>query len=244
MRQGCDRRRQGVWAKVCAALGILLALVMCSRSARAEVMDLPATATEPGVVIVPAEGPGPHRVRVVLHGMCGNAANICRYFAGDFSKDEHLICPRASARCDGGGASWPQVGFSDQIEKAVARAVQALGNGATVDESHGRTLVGYSLGAYRALELAHHAGGKYPRVMLIGARIAANQKLLRDNGVTRLLLSAGAFDMTHDQMRRESQRLAKGGMNARFLDLGQVGHQFTPGIRDYLAQALSWLDEE
>jgi predicted esterase len=241
MRQG-RLRRSGVWAKVCAAFGILVALLVCARTARAEVIELAETATEPGVVIVPAEGPGPHRVRVVLHGMCGSPTNICRYFAGDFSKDEHLICPRASARCDGGGSSWPQVGFSEQIEKAVARAELALGD--AVDESHGRTLVGYSLGAYRALELAHHAAGKYPRVMLIGAKIAANQKLLRENGVTRLLLSAGAFDMTHDQMRRESQRLAKGGMTARFLDLGQVGHQFTPGIREYLAQALSWLDEE
>jgi predicted esterase len=157
------------------------------------------------------------------------------------TSDEHLICPRASRRCDGGGSTWPQSGFEAQIEQAVQRAQAALG--ASVDETQGRTLIGYSLGAFRALELAQHGAGKYPRVMLIGAKISANQQLLRRNGVERLLLSAGSWDMMHEHMRRESERLLRRGFSTRFLGLGPVGHAFTPSLAEYLPQALRWLKE-
>src|SRR5258706_507720 len=78
-----------------------------------------------------------------------------------------------------------------------------------------------------ALVVAQHGAGKFPRVMLIGARILPNQKLLRQSGVERLLLSAGSWDMTHDHMQHESQRLARSGFTTRFLGLGPVGHFFT-----------------
>jgi predicted esterase len=171
--------------------------------------------------------------------MCGHPENTCRYFADQVTADQHLICPRASRRCDGGGASWPATGFEPQIERAVQRAEAALGD--AVDETHGRTLIGYSLGAFRALELAQHGAGKYPRVMLIGAKILPSQKLLRENGVERLLLSAGTADMMHDHMQRETQRLLRGGFTTRFLGLGPVGHAFTPKFAEYLPEALRWL---
>ena len=238
MEQGC-RRRQGVKAKLCLLLALALGLLV-SKAARAEPFELAEGAGEPGVVVYPARAPGPHRITVALHGMCGSPVNICRVFAEQVTEDEHLVCPRATGRCDGGGAIWPQLGFERQIEQAVQRAEAALG--ARVDESHGRTLIGYSLGAFRALELAQHGAGKYPRVMLIGAKIYPNQKLLRENGVERLLMSAGAWDMMHDHMQKETQRLSRSGFTTRFLGLGPVGHFFTPSFAQYLPDALSWLD--
>jgi pimeloyl-ACP methyl ester carboxylesterase len=127
-----------------------------------------------------------------------------------------------------------------QVERAVARAEEALGD--RVDPSRGRTLIGYSLGAFRALELAQQGAGRYPRVMLIGAKIYPNHKRLRENGVERLLMSAGSWDMMHDHMRRETQRLSRTGFTARFLNLGPVGHFFTPSFATYLPEALRWLD--
>jgi predicted esterase len=239
MGQWCLRRACGK-AKVCLLLGLWLGFFV-PRSARAEPIELDAADGEPGVVIHPASTPGRHRVTVALHGMCGSPINICRVFAEQVTTDEHLICPRATGVCEGGGAIWPAVGFEQQIEQAVQRAEATLGD--SVDETHGRTLIGYSLGAFRALELAEHGGGKYPRVMLIGAKIYPNQKRLRQNGVERLLLSAGARDMMHDHMQREAARLARSGFTTRFLGLGPVGHFFTPSFSDYLPDALRWLDE-
>ncbi len=234
-------RRIGAKAKVCALLAGL-AGVFTSRVAWAEPFELVEADGEPGVVVYPAAPDGARRITVVLHGMCSEPVNACRHFARQVTEDEHLICPRASRRCDGGGSIWPQLGFVQQIERSIQRAELALGD--RVDTSHGRTLVGYSLGAFRALELAQQGEGRYPRVMLIGAKIYPNHKRLRENGVQRLLMSAGSWDMMHDHMRRETQRLARGGFTTRFLGLGPVGHFFTPSFAEYLPEALRWLDEE
>lgn len=236
-----SRRRSGAKAKVCLLLVVLRALLAPSPARAAAPLILAETESEPGVVVYAAQTPGMHRVTVLLHGMCGEPQNACSHFAPQVTADEHLICPRASRRCEGGGSTWPQSGFEEKIERAVRRAQDALGE--TIDETHGRTLIGYSLGAYRALELAQHGAGKYPRVMLIGARILASPKRLRANGVERLLLSAGAWDMMLGPMRRETERLVRGGFTARFLGLGPVGHAFTPSLQEYLPEALRWLKE-
>jgi len=233
-------RLQGVRAKVCLLLGMMAGLLFARPARATEPFDLSATDSQPGVVVYPAEQPGRHGITVVLHGMCGEPLNTCRHFAGQITAQDHLICPRASRRCDGGGASWPQTGFAESIEQAVQRAITALGEG--VDEARGRTLIGYSLGAFRALELAERGEQRYLRVMLIGAKIFPNQKRLRESGVERLLLSAGRADMTHEHMQRETRRLARGGFTAHFLGLGPVGHFFTPSFQDYLPEALAWLD--
>lgn len=234
------RRRPGVRAKVCLLIALVCAL--WTGAARAERLELEGSDSELGVVIYPATEPGRHGVTVVLHGMCGEPRNTCSHFASAVTTHDHLICPRASRRCDGGGASWPASGFELRIEAAVERAEAVLGE--RVDGARGRTLIGYSLGAYRALDIVQQAGGKYPRVMLIGAKIFASQRLLKANGVERLLLSAGAADMTFQHMQKEALRLSRAGVGARFLSLGAVGHFFTPSFQSYLPEALAWLNAD
>jgi predicted esterase len=121
------------------------------------------------------------------------------------------------------------------VTRAKAELPDAL------DDTQGRTLIGYSMGAFRALQIAQASAGKYPRVMLIGANISLDQNLLTQNGVERLLLCAGNWDMTHDRMQHEAERMRRAGLSARFLGLGPVGHIFTPSFADYLPSALSWL---
>jgi predicted esterase len=232
-------RPRGARAKVCLLLALLAGLLVSRPVLATAPLELAETADEPGVVFYPAAAEGAVGVTVVLHGMCGQPANACRHFAEQVTRASHLICPRARQRCEGGGSSWPQVGFSEQIERAVLRATQALAE--RVDESRGRMLIGYSLGAFRALELAERAAHRYPRVMLIGAKVFPNQKRLRESGVERLLLGAGAWDMMHGHMQSETRRLARAGFPIRFLDLGPVGHAFTPSFQEYLPQALEWL---
>ena len=200
--------------------------------------DLPATEDAPGVVIFAAREAGPRPITVVLHGMCGDAARTCSHFSNAVTERSHLICPRASAHCAGGGASFPEQGVEDAVESAVARAESMLGE---VDESHGRTLIGYSLGAFRALRIAQGSSGGYPRVMLIGAKITPDQQKLEDNGIERLLLCAGSWDMMHDHMQRAATRVGHAGFSARFLDLGPMGHGLTSNFDERLPQALAWL---
>lgn len=231
-----SRRPVGVWANVC----LLLLLALWPRLARGAPLELPGSERELSILIYPASRAGSQRVTVLLHGMCGEPRNACSHFAELVTRSEHLLCPRASQRCASGGASWPAIGFEPAVERALARAEAELGQ--LVDARYGRTLIGYSLGAYRALQLAQHGAGSYPRVMLIGAKISANQQLLREKGVGRLLLSAGEWDMTYPFMQRETARLRRRGITARFLGLGPVGHGFTPSLAQYLPAALAWLD--
>ena len=203
-------------------------------------IELPELADLPGVVIFPARAPGAHPLTVLLHGMCGDAARACSHFANEVTQTSTLICPRASAKCTGGGASWPDKGVAEAVEAAVSRAKARL-PAADIDETHGRTLIGYSMGAFRAVGIAQGGAGKYPRVMLIGAKVSLDRERLAENGVLRLLLCAGSWDMMHDHMQRETERVRGPGFDARFLDLGPVGHAFTASFANYLPQALTWL---
>ena len=232
-------RRFGVRAGVCA-LGCV-SLFGGSRVDAAPIgnaIELDATSELPGVVIFPARVPGARPITVLLHGMCGDAARACSHFAEQVTQTSNLVCPRASARCQGGGASWPDKGVAEAVEAAVMRAKSALPE---VDETHGRTLIGYSMGAFRAVNIAQASAGWYPRVMLIGAKVSLDQARLTQNGTERVLLCAGGWDMMHDPMQREAERVRRAGFQARFLDLGPVGHAFTPSFAEYLPQALSWL---
>jgi predicted esterase len=236
-------RRFGVKAVVCAVVGwvslLSLARHAAADSAAPAVIELAATDELPGVVVFPARGEGAHPITVLLHGMCGDAARSCSHFAEQVTQTSNLVCPRASQRCSGGGVSWAEQGVAEAVEAAVTRAKAALGP--RVEENHGRTLIGYSLGAYRALRIAESSAGKYPRVMLIGARIALDQARLTQNGVERVLLCAGDWDMMHDPMQREADRARRAGFQSRFLGLGPVGHTFTATFANYLPEALSWL---
>jgi predicted esterase len=236
-------RRFGVKGWLCA-WGMSVAL--CSAApvdARAEAapqpITLPQTAEQAGVVIYPARVMGPHPITVLLHGMCGDPARSCSHFADEVTRTSTLICPRASLRCPGGGSSWPESGVAEAVERAVARAKLALPE--AIDDTQRRTLIGYSLGAYRAQQIALTSGGKYARAMFIGARVSLDARLLAQNGVMRVLLCAGEWDMTHDPMQHEARRLQRAGFPSRFLGLGPVGHLFTPSFASYLPEAWSWL---
>ncbi len=233
----------GVQGWVCA---LALASAVCaSASAGAESdaapqpITLPETSAQPGVVIFPARGAGPHPITVLLHGMCGDPTRSCSHFADEVTRSSTLICPRASQRCSGGGSSWPETGVPEQVERAVSRAKLALPD--AIDDTQGRTLIGYSLGAYRAQQIALTSAGKYRRVMFIGARVSLDQRALIQNGVQRVLLCAGDWDMMHDPMQHEAQRLQRAGFPSRFVGLGPVGHIFTPSFANYLPGAWSWL---
>jgi predicted esterase len=249
MGQGLSRRQCGAKLVVClgfvlAAFALVSTVAMRARAessakSSAAPIVIEEVGEEPGSVVYPARSGGARPITVALHGMCSEPERACQHFAGTIAANENLICPRARMRCDGGGSIWPAAGFVASIEGAIERAKARLP--AAADESKGRTLIGYSLGAFRALALAEQGGGRYPRVMLIGARIYPNRARLANNGVERLLLTAGRFDRTHEHMRREAARLERAGFRARFLGLGPVGHFFTPSFAEYLPGALEWL---
>lgn len=233
-------RRLGARALLCLVIGALLTLPRRVHAQELAPLVLTESETEPGVVVYRSTAPGPRPISVVLHGMCGEPERACAHFARAIGeRGEHLVCPRARVRCAGGGSTWPNERATADVEAAVQRALSALAG--QVDESAGRTLIGYSLGAFRALEIAESARGRYPRLMLIGAKVYPNQRLLLENGVLRVLLAAGDWDMMNQHMQRQTQLLLRARCTARFLGLGPAGHAFSATFADLLPLALDWL---
>ncbi len=230
------KRPLGVLAKVCVAIGLLSNVALAETKA-------PEVFTEgdagPGMLAYPPDDrSAPRPITVMLHGMCSEPERACRHFASTINQEGWLLCPRATRRCDGGGSTWPQTGFAGAIEAGIER-VKAAHPG-ELDESDGRTLIGFSLGAFRGLELAQSAHGEYPRVMLIGAKIYPDAKRLRAAGVERLLLAAGDWDMMNPHMRERTRVLARQGFSTAFQSFGPVGHAFPSNFPDLLQRALDW----
>ena len=210
-----------------------------ARAALPEVFE--EGADGPGIVAYPPpEGSGPQPVTVMLHGMCSEPERACRHFAETVSERGWLLCPPATQGCPGGGSTWPFKGFEPAIEAGIERVRER--HPGRLDESSGRTLIGFSLGAFRALSLAQSAKGAYPRVILIGAKIYPDARLLARAGVERLLLAAGDYDMMNAHMRGRVRSLARQGFPVAFQSYGPVGHAFPRDFSEFLTRGLDWVE--
>jgi predicted esterase len=232
---------------VCARLRSLQAIVclligLFSFTAGAQPVEVfEQTEDEPGIVAYPPlDRSAPRPVTVMLHGMCSEPERACRHFASTITitREGWLLCPRATRRCDGGGSIWPQHGFDQQIEAGIERVNARHPN--ELDDGGGRTLIGFSLGAFRALDMAHGGRGRYPRVILIGAKIYPEAERLRMAGVQRLLLAAGDWDMMRTHMQGRTRALVRRGFTAAFQSYGAVGHAFPANFPELLRRGLDW----
>lgn len=194
--------------------------------------------TAPGALVYAPQSAGARGVTVMLHGMCDEPENECPYFAGAVTRGSWLLCPRARLRCNGGGSIWSWQRFEHTVEASVARV--ASEHPGAIDIERGRTLVGFSLGAIRGMDLAHRSDGRYSAVVLIGAKVHPDARRLRAAGVERLLLAAGDYDMMKWQMAGEARRLVRQGYPAAFMSLGKVGHWFPRDFQQRLAKGLAW----
>jgi predicted esterase len=184
----------------------------------------------------------PRPLVVMLHGMCDVAENECPAFAGTATRDRVLLCPRANLRCDGGGTLWS--GKTETRTELLAgfldRAARALPD--AIDPNEKPTLVGFSLGSFVALDVAQRSPGTYKNLILLGAKVEPDAKLLRAAGIESVLFGAGDRDMMRTHMSQVAERLAKQGIRSRFVGLGDVGHWFAPDMNTWLADAFAWLE--
>jgi len=194
----------------------------------------------PGVLAYPPQRTDrPARITVMLHGMCDTPQRECPYFAGAVTKEQWLICPRADVACAHGGSMWGWRTRHLVVESAIERVKEAF-PGALEDQT-GRTLVGFSLGAFAAVDIAHKGEGKWTYLVLLGAKVEPNAGLLERAGVSRVLLGSGDFDMMKWHMVEQSRRLQRAGLTSSFSSMGRVGHWFAPDMDGWTADALGWL---
>ncbi len=191
----------------------------------------------PALTHAPHAGDSQMPLVVFLHGMCAIPEWECPVFTGA-SAGAWLLCPPGPAPCAGGGRMW--VGTRKKLTGQVDRFASAL----VEQESLGagrRAIVGYSLGAPAALQIALGQPGRWQRLMIVNASVVPSAAQLKRAGVTRLVLVAGDHDRTAGKLRRGAQRLARSGVDARFFSLGPVGHFFDRTSAQRMVPSLTWL---
>jgi hypothetical protein len=209
-------------------------------SLRAKVAARPLTLRD-GDASVLAFPPAPRGSRpltvVYLHGIHGLPANGCPWLRDGATELGWLVCPEANRQLANGTFSWGGT-VSEQFA-VVARAEHvAQANGASVSDAD--VLVGFSQGAYVALDLVQARLGRHGGLVLIGADVAPSRAVLEAAGVSRIVLAAGDLDAASAPMKRAADRLAREGMDARFVSLGPIGHSYQTTEKEALRDAIVW----
>jgi pimeloyl-ACP methyl ester carboxylesterase len=174
---------------------------------------------------------------VYLHGIHGRPENGCPWLREGASELGWLVCPNANAHLPNDTYSWGGTVF-DQRE-VVARAERAA-HAQGADPSSANVLVGFSQGAYVAVDLASARLGRYRGLVLVAADVTPSAAKLRDAGVSRVVLAAGELDGSYAPLRRTAERLHAEGVDVRFVGLGKIGHTYQTTETDALAQAIAW----
>jgi predicted esterase len=178
---------------------------------------------------------------VLLHGMCDVPEAECPAFGGNASADRLLLCPRADVACEGGGATW-----SGTTKRRSELAIGALDRAGRTFPAYrtndAATLIGFSLGAFAALDVAQNSQGRFRHLVLIAGRVEPDPVRLEKAGIDGVLLAAGERDMTRAHLGAVADRLKRRGVRSRFMSLGDVGHTFAPDMNAWLESALQWLE--
>jgi predicted esterase len=249
VRQG--RARGIVWLATASTAIAVAASWLHASPARAEPPPRApvwiAAETKDGTGVLaypPRETRAPRPLMVMLHGMCDVPQRECPAFAGEATSGHWLLCPRANLACEGGGNIWsgmPAVRTS-LLDATLESARQRFAG--KLDEASGRTLVGFSLGSFVALDVAQRSKGTWRSLILIGAKIEPDARLLAEAGVRNVLLGAGDRDMMKWHMVEQARRLQRRGVRATFLGMGDVGHWFPRDMDRWLDRALAWVNAE
>jgi predicted esterase len=188
----------------------------------------------------PVRSHAPAPLMVMLHGMCDAPQNECPSFAMSSTSNNWLVCPRANLQCEGGGTIWsgePKV-RSALVEQTLQRLRAAFPG--RVDEVAAATLVGFSLGSFVAVDVAQRSRGQWKNLLLVGAKIEPDARLLTEAGVENVLLASGDRDMMKWHMVGVASRLQRRGVRASYMSMGNVGHWFADDMDGWLAKAMQW----
>lgn len=186
-----------------------------------------APAIVSGVLAYPATRTSAPTV-VYLHGVHGRAENGCPWMR---SGEGWLVCPEPAVE-DGPGWSWTGRARSDA--STVRAAIAATGSNAKV------VAVGFSQGAYVALDLVRANEARFHGLVLMGADVNPDAKTLRSAGVARVVLAASADEPWHSAVEKNAARLAREGIGCRFVSLGHVGHTYVAEDPAVVREAIAW----
>jgi predicted esterase len=193
-----------------------------------------------GVAYAPADATAPRPAIVYLHGMWASPEDSCAYFERASTTFGFLVCPRGNAPL-GEGRMW--AGTYASVAPSVHAALHAAGALAPgkLDGSRDGTLVGYSNGAYFAVEVAAFEPGRWTGLVLVDMRLDFDVARLRAAGIRRVVLAAGDRDGARASMQALAESTDAAGLPTRFMGLGPVGHEFPSDMEAHMCAAIAWV---
>jgi predicted esterase len=193
-----------------------------------------------GVAYPPLDVSSPRPAIVFLHGMWAGPEEQCGIFERAATRYGFLVCPRGNAP-NGEGRMWAgnYASVAPQLHAALD-AASGLAPG-KLDRRGGGTLIGYSNGAYFAVEVALAEPGRWTGLVLLSMRLELDAARLRAAGVQRLVLAAAEKDGARASMQALAERLDAAGLPARFASLGSGGHEFPADMSARMCEAVAWV---
>ncbi len=193
-----------------------------------------------GVAYPPLDLTSPRPPIVFLHGMWASPEDSCGVFERASRPFGFLVCPRGNAPL-GEGRMWSgnYASVAPQVHAALD-AASALAPG-KLDRSGGGTLIGYSNGAYFALQVALAEPGKWTGLVLLSMRLELDPARLRSVGIRRVVLAAAEKDGARASMQALAERIDAAGLPTRFVSLGPGGHEFPADMSARMCDAVAWV---
>jgi pimeloyl-ACP methyl ester carboxylesterase len=187
-----------------------------------------------GVLAYPPGSAAPkHATTIIyLHGIHGLSDRSCPWMRPASDDVGWVVCPEPSVR-DGIGWSW--TGNAGADARVVDHAIAATG-----DPDAPRVAVGFSQGAYIALDLVRTKKESFDGLVLLSADVDPDAASLRAAGVKRLVLGCGALEPYDAPMKKSVARLSGEGIDVRFVSLGRVGHTYVAEDPEALRDAIAW----
>src|SRR4051812_37143439 len=195
-------------------------------------------------------GPGRHGMRpilIYLHGRGGHPEKDCQRWAPVARRLGWLVCPSGPSPYGDGRAwdnNWPSAHTATMasiqvLRKKYGRRVQLYGN----------TLIGFSEGAYAAMNV----GVREPHVFNRWLILAATDRYWGGPGlealqtakerVRRVFLITGEHDGVIDGTHQVEEWLGRAGVDTRVITPGDMGHELALDRKPALYhEALAWLD--
>ena len=193
-------------------------------------------------ILFEPRAPETKRVAIFLHALCGAAWHFTYTLEDAISSHAWLLSAEGNHAC-GIGTSWQGNGktIGEHLDATLARTVADVEGGDRPDPEAPRLLVGFSQGAWAALETAKATPHRYTSLLLIGLALRTNAAELRAAGVRRVVLSAGDRDGASVSMRALCKQLDAEHFPVRYTSLGPVGHTIPLDANARLLESIEWL---
>jgi predicted esterase len=198
----------------------------------ARVRPLALTGEREAYVLSGARGRG---TIAFLHGMCGHGLGPLQSFQRAAAEHGLAVAPTGDTPCSRPG----QHSWSHDLESIDAQIVEALRAAGSGGEPRGVTLIGYSLGASRAEQLARNYPERYRALVLIGAPAQPSPHRLAHLSAAAMV--AGERDR-QDLMKKGARAFDAAGVRSKFFELPEAAHgQMGPASERVMREVLEWL---